>query len=190
MIFMEDDIIRSIEALRTGGIILYPTDTIWGIGCDATNEEAVRRIYKIKQREESKALLVLVDSFDCLCKYVNFIPEMAQHLVELSDKPLTIIYDNAVNLASNLLGENNSVGIRITNERFSHELCQRFRRPIVSTSANISGMPSPSNFSDISEQIKKQVDYIVKYRQDDHKNHSASSIIKLASDNTFKILRP
>ena len=140
--------------MREGGVILYPTDTIWGIGCDATNEDAVRRVYEIKQRQDSKAMLVLVDSSVKVDFYVRDVPEVAWDLIDLADKPLTIIYSGARNLAANLLAEDGSVGIRVTNEDFSKRLCQQFRKAIVSTSANISGQPSPKNFSEISEEVK------------------------------------
>ena len=147
--------------MREGGVILYPTDTIWGIGCDATNEDAVRRVYEIKQRQDSKAMLVLVDSSVKVDFYVQDVPEVAWDLIDLADKPLTIIYSGARNLAANLLAEDGSVGIRVTNEDFSKRLCQQFRKAVVSTSANISGQPSPRNFSEISEEVKSAVDYIV-----------------------------
>ena len=150
--------------MREGGVILYPTDTIWGIGCDATNEDAVRRVYEIKQRQDSKAMLVLVDSSVKVDFYVRDVPEVAWDLIDLADKPLTIIYSGARNLAANLLAEDGSVGIRVTNEDFSKRLCQQFRKAIVSTSANISGQPSPKNFSEISEEVKSAVDYIVGYQ--------------------------
>ena len=144
--------------MNEGGIILYPTDTIWGIGCDATNEDAVRRVYEIKQRSDSQAMLVLVDSAVKVDFYVRDVPEIAWDLIELADKPLTIIYSGARHLASNLVAEDGSVGIRVTDEEFSKRLCQQFRKAIVSTSANISGQPSPANFSEISEDIKSAVD--------------------------------
>ena len=151
-------------------MILYPTDTIWGIGCDATNEDAVRRVYEIKQRQDSKAMLVLVDSSVKVDFYVQDVPEVAWDLIDLADKPLTIIYSGARNLAANLLAEDGSVGIRVTNEDFSKRLCQQFRKAVVSTSANISGQPSPRNFSEISEEVKSAVDYIVGYRQEEMSN--------------------
>ena len=153
--------------MNEGGVILYPTDTIWGIGCDATNEEAVRRVYQIKQRSDSKAMLVLVDSPVKVDFYVQDVPEVAWDLIEVADKPLTIIYSGARNLASNLIAEDGSVGIRVTNEEFSKRLCQQFRKAIVSTSANISGQPSPANYSEITEELKSMVDYVVGYRQEE-----------------------
>ena len=175
--------------MSEGGVILYPTDTIWGIGCDATNEEAVRRVYEIKQRQDSKAMLVLVDSSVKVDFYVRDVPEVAWDLIDLADKPLTIIYSGARNLAANLLAEDGSVGIRVTNEDFSKRLCQQFRKAIVSTSANISGQPSPKNFSEISEEVKSAVDYIVGYRQEEMSNPKPSSIIKLDKGGVIKIIR-
>lgn len=188
--FTKEDIDKAISVMKSGGIILYPTDTIWGIGCDATNEKAVKRIYELKKREENKAMLVLLDDAGKLERYVDDVPEMAYQLNELSEKPITIIYDNVRNLASNLLGENNSVGIRISRDKFSQRLCAGLQRPIVSTSANISGLPTPAAFNEISDEIKQAVDYIVKYRQDDYAKHQASTVIKLSAGNVIKILRP
>ena len=175
--------------MREGGVILYPTDTIWGIGCDSTKEDAVRRVYEIKQRQDSKAMLVLVDSSVKVDFYVRDVPEVAWDLIDLADKPLTIIYSGARNLAANLLAEDGSVGIRVTNEDFSKRLCQQFRKAIVSTSANISGQPSPKNFSEISEEVKSAVDYIVGYRQEEISNPKPSSIIKLDKGGVIKIIR-
>lgn len=175
--------------MNEGGVILYPTDTIWGIGCDATNEEAVRRVYEIKQRSDSKAMLVLVDSAVKVDFYVQDVPEVAWDLIEVADKPLTIIYSGARNLPPNLLAEDGSVGIRVTNEEFSKRLCQQFRKAVVSTSANISGQPSPANFSEITEGLKSMVDYIVRYRQDETGHPKPSSIIKLDKGGVIKIIR-
>ena len=186
---MIEDIKKACQVIREGGVILYPTDTIWGIGCDATNEDAVRRVYEIKQRQDSKAMLVLVDSSVKVDFYVRDVPEVAWDLIDLADKPLTIIYSGARNLAANLLAEDGSVGIRVTNEDFSKRLCQQFRKAIVSTSANISGQPSPKNFSEISEEVKSAVDYIVGYRQEEMSNPKPSSIIKLDKGGVIKIIR-
>lgn len=183
---MIEDIKKACQVMREGGVILYPTDTIWGIGCDATNEDAVRRVYEIKQRQDSKAMLVLVDSSVKVDFYVRDVPEVAWDLIDLADKPLTIIYSGARNLAANLLAEDGSVGIRVTNEDFSKRLCQQFRKAIVSTSANISGQPSPKNFSEISEEVKSAVDYIVGYRQEEISNPKPSSIIKLDKGGVIK----
>ena len=186
---MEEDIKNCIEIMKKGGIILYPTDTIWGIGCDATNEAAVQRVYELKRRADNKAMIVLVDSADRLDHYVVDVPDMAYELIDVAVKPLTLIYDGAYNLAKNLLGENDSIGIRVSQERFSPELCAKFRKPLVSTSANISGAAAAATFAQISEEIKQGVDYIVKYRQNEKEPNSASNIIKLSSDGTFKIIR-
>lgn len=175
--------------MNDGGVVLYPTDTIWGIGCDATNPEAVQKVYEIKKRMDTKAMLVLVDSAVKVDFYVDDVPSIAWDLIELTDKPLTIIYSGARNLAPNLLAEDGSVGIRVTSEKFSYQLCQRFRKAIVSTSANISGQPSPANFSEISEEIKSAVDYIVNYRQDDTSRPTPSSIIKLDKGGIISIIR-
>ena len=175
--------------MNEGGVILYHTDTIWGIGCDATNEEAVRRVYQIKQRSDSKAMLVLVDSPVKVDFYVQDVPEVAWDLIEVADKPLTIIYSGARNLASNLIAEDGSVGIRVTNEEFSKRLCQQFRKAIVSTSANISGQPSPANYSEITEELKSMVDYVVGYRQEEMGHPKPSSIIKLDKGGVIKIIR-
>lgn len=186
---MIEDIKKACEVLRAGGLILYPTDTIWGIGCDATNEEAVKKVYELKKRSDNKAMLVLTDSPVKLETYVSEIPDIAWDLIEVADKPLTIIYSNAKNLAKNLLGEDGSVGIRVTNEEFSRRLCESFRKPLVSTSANVSGEPSPANFSEISEEVKNGVDYIVGYRQDDMQKASPSNIIKLGAGGLVQIIR-
>ena len=186
---MNEEIKKACQVMREGGVILYPTDTIWGIGCDATNEEAVRRVYAIKRRADSKAMLVLVDSAVKVDFYVQDVPEVAWDLIELADKPLTIIYSGARNLAPNLLAEDGSVGIRVTGEEFSKRLCQQFRKAIVSTSANVSGQPSPQNFSEISEDIKAAVDYIVDYRREETTQAKPSSIIKLDKGGVIKIIR-
>lgn len=175
--------------MQKGGVILYPTDTVWGIGCDATNEEAVRRVFEIKRRADSKAMLVLVDSPVKVDFYVDEVPEVAWDLIEMTTKPLTIIYDGARNLAHNLIAEDGSVGIRVTNEEFSKQLCFRFRKAIVSTSANISGHPAPSVFSEISDEIKKAVDYVVDYHREETGHPKPSGIIKLGKGGQIKIIR-
>jgi len=185
----KEDITNALETLRNGGIILYPTDTIWGIGCDATNHSAVKRVYDIKQREDSKSMLVLLENPNLILSYIEEMPEVAWDLIEFAEKPTTIIYDRAKNLAKNLIAEDGSIGIRITREPFTMQLIQRFRRPVVSTSANISGQPSPVNFDSISDEIKSKVDYIVKYRQEETQNPSPSSIIKLGVSGLIKIIR-
>jgi L-threonylcarbamoyladenylate synthase len=187
---MIDDIKAALEVLQKGGVILYPTDTIWGLGCDACNEEAVKRIYAIKNRIDSKSMLVLTENAALLERYVAEVPEIAYDLIELSEKPLTIIYDGAKNLAKNLIAEDGSIGIRLTTEAFSSDLIRRFKRPVVSTSANISGKPSPACFDEIEQEIIDAVDYVVKYRQDDTSKAVPSSIMKLGRGGEIKIIRP
>src|SRR5574344_1094260 len=184
-----EDIKAACEVMQKGGVILYPTDTVWGIGCDATNEEAVKRVYEIKKRQDSKALLVLVDSQVKVDFYAKDVPQVAWDLIEMTTKPLTIIYDQGRNLAENLLAEDGSVGIRVTSEPFSKQLCFRFRKAIVSTSANISGEKGAANFGEISQEIIDAVDYVVKYRQDDKSQPKPSSIIKLGNQGQIKVIR-
>ena len=185
----KEDIRRALEVMNQGGVILYPTDTIWGLGCDATNPEAVKRIYEIKQRTDAKALISLVDSETKVQFYVKEVPEVAWDVMELSERPMTVVFDGGRNLAPNLLAEDGSVAIRITKEAFSKELCMRMKRAVVSTSANISGQPAPRCFSEISEEIKKAVDYICTSRQDEPPTQTASSIIKLGAGGEVTIIR-
>ena len=185
----DKDIRAAIDVLRQGGTILYPTDTIWGIGCDATNPEAVRRVFEIKQREDSKALICLVDSPGRLQRYVRNVPDVAWDIIDLATKPTTVILNGASGLAPNLLAEDGSVGLRVTSEVFSQQLCYRFQKAIVSTSANISGQPSPQTFADISDQIKNSVDYVCLSRQRDTSRHDPSSIIKLTPDGVVTVIR-
>ncbi|MBO7302394.1 MAG: threonylcarbamoyl-AMP synthase [Bacteroidaceae bacterium] len=184
-----DEAKKCVEVLRKGGVILYPTDTVWGIGCDATNPEAVKRVFDIKKRADSKALLLMVDSADRLSRYVGTVPSVAWDLIELTTKPLTIIYDGARNLAPNLIAEDGSVGIRVTSELFSKELCYRFQKAVVSTSANVSGDPTPNNFGEISQEIIDAVDYVVNYKQLEKGNAKPSSIIKLTANGTVTVIR-
>lgn len=186
---IQEDIKKAIEVMRQGGVILYPTDTIWGIGCDATNEEAVRRVYEIKQRDDSKALICLVDSDARLQRYVRNVPDVAWQLIDCVEKPTTLILDGAVNLAPNLIADDGSIGIRITKEPFSHELCFRFQKAIVSTSANISGEPAAQNYRDIDPRIVEQVDYVCWSRRQEHQPHQPSSIIKLTEGGVVQIIR-
>lgn len=187
---MNEEIKKAIKVMAQGGVILYPTDTIWGIGCDATNAEAVAAVYKIKKRIDSKALICLVDNAVKIDFYVDTPPEIAFDLIEASDKPLTIIYDHARNLAPNLLAEDGSIAIRVTNEEVSHQLCSQFRKAIVSTSANVSGEPSPQCFDEISEEIRDAVDYILPLRQDERQKNKPSSIIKVGTSGVVKVIRP
>lgn len=197
----EEDIRKAVEVLRQGGVILYPTDTVWGIGCDATNEKAVKRVYEIKHREDSKALICLVDSDARLQRYVREVPDVAWQLIDavhapsLTDslakqsRPTTIILDGAINLAPNLIAEDGSIGIRITNEPFSKELCYRFQKALVSTSANISGEPAAQNYRDIAPEILEAVDYVCFSRRQEHKPHQPSSIIKIGKSGEVKVIR-
>lgn len=184
-----EDIRTAVQTMRQGGLILYPTDTIWGIGCDATNEEAVRRIFQLKRREDSKAMICLVDSANRMQRYLRQVPDVAWDLIEYADKPLTLILDGAVNLAPSLIAEDGSVGLRVTKENISHELCYHFERAVVSTSANISGEPSPACFDEISDEIKQGVDYIMRSRQNDLSKSKPSQIIKLGLDSRIQIIR-
>lgn len=186
-----DDIKQAVEVMNKGGVILYPTDTIWGIGCDATNEEAVQRVFNIKRRADSKALIALVDSDVRVQAYIRDVPEVAWQLIDVAEKPLTIVYDGARGLAPHLCAEDGSIAMRITQEAFSRALCARMRRPIVSTSANISGEPAPHCFADIEETIKREVDYVCTSRQDEKPdpNSQPSSIIKLGAGGLIKVIR-
>ena len=189
----EEDIKNAVEVLRKGGVILYPTDTVWGIGCDATNEEAVKRVYEIKQRDDSKALICLVDSDARLQRYVRNVPDVAWQLIdslkESDAKPTTLILDGAINLAPNLIAEDGSIGMRITQEAFSKELCYRFQKALVSTSANISGEPAAQNYCDIDPHILEAVDYVCWSRRQEHQPHQPSSIIRLRKDGQVEIIR-
>lgn len=184
-----DDMNNALATLQKGGVILYPTDTVWGIGCDATNANAVQRVYNIKHRCDAKSMLILVDSAARIPSYVREVPDMAWELIDITTKPLTIIYPRAKNLAPNLLAEDGSIGIRVTDELFSKTLCARFRRPIVSTSANISGCPTAASFARIDDEIKQAVDYVVRYRRQETTLPQPSSIIKLDIGNIIQIIR-
>lgn len=185
----EEDIRNAVDVLRKGGVILYPTDTVWGIGCDATNAEAVKRVYDIKRRDDSKALICLVDSDVRLQRYVRNIPNVAWDLIDAVTKPTTLILDGATGLAPNLVAEDGSVGIRITNEKFSHGLCFRFQKPIVSTSANISGEPTAQNYGDIAPELLDAVDYVCWTRRQEHLPHTPSAIIKLKANGEVAVIR-
>lgn len=187
--YNKEDLKKALDTLRSGGLILYPTDTIWGIGCDATNEEAVQKVFALKHRDDAKSLLLLVENAGRLASYMEQVPDLAWDIMEMSEKPISIIYDNAKNLAPSVIAEDGSVGIRVCEEPFVKALLQQFKKPIVSTSANISGEISPHLFSEISEQIKSDVDYIVVYRQEDTTRAVSSSIIKLGVDGSVKVIR-
>ena len=186
---MLNDLNKALTALQQGGIILYPTDTIWGIGCDATNEKAVKKIYRIKEREDSKSMLILVDGIEKISHYIETVPAKARELIEISDSPLTIIYPGAKNLAKNLIAEDGSVGIRIVKDEFCQKLLKQFEKPLVSTSANKAGQPPPASFSDIDKKIIESVDYSINWRQDDPIPGRPSSIIKLGIHDEIEIIR-
>lgn len=183
-----EDINRALKVLREGGIILYPTDTVWGLGCDATNAQAVEKIYRIKHRADSKSMLSLVGSEGQLQQWVDDIPETAWQLIDVAVHPLTIIYDSPRGIATNLIAEDGSAGFRITSERFSQELCLRLRCPVVSTSANISGEKTPHNFENIDNEIKDVVDYIVEHGRDNI-DSTPSNIIKVTRSGVITVIR-
>jgi len=183
------DIEKSLEILHQGGVILYPTDTVWGIGCDATNSTSVERIYSIKQRHEAQAMLSLVDGLEMLAAYVDDVPHIAVQLIEEATRPLSMIYPGAKNLAENLIAQDGSIGIRIVQEPFCRQLIKAFGKPLVSTSANISGKPTPDTFNEISDEIRDAVDYIVRWRQDDQQPTAVSSIIQLNMDGSYRVIR-
>ncbi|WP_445737998.1 L-threonylcarbamoyladenylate synthase [Mariniflexile sp.] len=185
---MQTEINKAIQVLKEGKLILYPTDTVWGIGCDATNEEAVSKVYELKQRADSKALICLVADDRMLKKYVKNIPEVALNIIDITDKPTTIIYDDAQNLASNLIAEDGTIAIRIPDDEFCFQLCRKLNGAIVSTSANVSGEPTPKSFKEISSAILKGVDYVVNLHHEKICN-KPSSIIKLSNNGVVKIIR-
>jgi len=184
-----DDIEKSLELLIQGGVILYPTDTVWGIGCDAVNSMSVERIYAIKHRNETQTMLALVDGFDALAAYVDDVPEIVVQLMEKAERPLSIIYPKAKNLAANLIAADGSIGIRIVQDPFCQQLIKAFGKPIVATSANISGQPTPCIFDEISGNIREAVDYIVRWRQDDQQPATASAIVRLNEDGSYQVIR-
>lgn len=184
-----DDVARAVDVIRKGGLVLYPTDTIWGIGCDATNPEAVEKIYRLKQRSDTKSMLALTHDVDSLYRLLRNVPETALQLLDVAVQPLTIIYDSPVGIASNLLAADGSVGIRVTTERFSRTLCRRAGVPIVSTSANVSGLPAPGIFNEISSEIIDGVDYVVEHGRESTQRHKPSAIIKVRDDETLTIIR-
>lgn len=180
---------EALAVLKNGGVILYPTDTVWGIGCDATDEKAVERIFKIKKRDDSKSLVLLANDLDMIARYIKEIPSIAIDLVEVNDAPMTIVYPGAQGLAPNTVAEDGSVGIRIPMNDFCKELVRKLRHPLVSTSANISGEPTPENFSEISPEIKEAVDYIVNPSLEANSTGKASQIIKLGLKGEVEIIR-
>lgn len=186
---MREEINKALEVLKNGGVILYPTDTVWGLGCDATNEEAVAKVNEIKGRPAEKSLIILLDTDNKLQSYVNEVPEVAYDLIEYAEKPLTVVFSNAKNLAPNVINADGSVGIRIPKHDFCQQLIQRFRKPIVSTSSNISGQPTPRFFDEISEEVKEAVDYIVDLEQENTTPKQPSTIVKLGPGGQFEFIR-
>ncbi|SIS89053.1 L-threonylcarbamoyladenylate synthase [Zobellia uliginosa] len=185
---MQKEIDQAINVLQQGGLILYPTDTVWGIGCDATNESAVKKIYDLKQREDSKALICLVANDAMLERTIEEVPDLAYDIMDLSIKPTTIVYDNPKGVAKNLIAEDNTLAIRVASDKFCRYLINKFKKPIVSTSSNISGRPTPKSFGEIDKVILKGVDYVVNL-QPEQKYAVPSAIIKLSSDGTVKVIR-
>ena len=186
---MDKEVTQAVEFLKNGKTILYPTDTIWGIGCDATNSAAIKKVVDIKKRTDNKAFIILLDDINKLNLYVVKVPDIAWDLVEFSEKPLTVIYPKGKNVAPELLGEDGSIAIRITKDDFCKKIIYKLQKPLVSTSANISNAPFKGNFSDINEEIKKQVDYTVNYKQTDKSNIPPSIIMQLGLDGEFKFIR-
>lgn len=186
---LKEEIEKALEIIKAGGIILYPTDTVWGIGCDATNEIAVEKIIKLKGRAENKSLIILLDNENRIESYVSDVPEIAYDLIEYAENPLTIVFSGAKNLASNVKNQDNSIGIRIVKHPFCQQLIHRFRKPIVSTSANLSGNPTPKNFHEIDEEIINGVDYVVNIEQEDLTPKKPSTIMKLEADGRFNFIR-
>lgn len=189
MIDFENDVTASLQALRTGGLILYPTDTIWGIGCDATDEAAVSKVFTLKQRPEAKSLVILLAEVRDLLKYVAHTPPDIAEMIAGFDRPTTVIYEGALDLAPNVINSDGTVAIRIVHDTFCRHLIKRLRKPLVSTSANISGQPSPASFVDVDAKIKEGVDYVVNYRQDDITPATPSRIIKLLKDGSVQVIR-
>lgn len=186
---IDEDIKHAVEAMKRGGVILYPTDTVWGIGCDATNRKAVERVYEIKRRADSKALILLLGNINDLPRYVDDVPEVARELLEVSVRPTTVIYDRSINLPDNVAAADGSIAIRVTADPFCRRLCRELRRPLVSTSANISGKPAAASFKDIDQEIINSVDYVAEHRRNDRSKAEPSIIIKISSDSTFEIIR-
>ncbi len=185
---MDQEIEKALEVLKRGGLILYPTDTVWGIGCDATNADAIDKVYALKKRAESKSMICLVHDFKMLNQFVEEIPEVAYDILKYAAKPTTIIYDDPIRVATNIIAEDNSLAIRVVNDPFSKKLIRKFRKPVVSTSANISGKATPLSFAEISEEIKSGVDYVVNFNQKE-KRGTPSAIIKLTLDGMVKVIR-
>lgn len=186
---LKDEVAKALKIIQEGGIILYPTDTIWGIGCDATNTEAIKRIYQLKQRDEAKSMIILLDTDNKLESYVRDVPDIAYDLIEYAENPLTLVMPGARNISPAIIAPDGSVGIRIVKHPFCEQLIQRLRKPLVSTSANVSGQPSPKNFGEISEEIVNGVDYVVDLEQHDMSQKKPSTIMRLEPSGKFEFLR-
>ncbi len=189
MVDFEDDIKKCISALQQGGTILYPTDTVWGLGCDATNEAAVEKVFAIKQRPKEKSMIILLADARDILQYVAAPPPDIIAIVESFEQPTTVVYDNALGFPDNVVNKDGSIAIRVTKDPFCKALIKRYRRPIISTSANISGQPAPSNYKIVDADIVKNVDYIVGYRQDDEVVHPPSRIVRVDDDGGIEVLR-
>lgn len=189
MDLLNTSIVQALPVLRKGGIILYPTDTIWGLGCDATNSDAIKRIYRLKNRVEKKSLIILVADLDMLTQYVSDPSRILLSYISSAEKPTTAIFKNAINLPEALVNEDGSIAIRIPKDDFCIQLIRELQKPLVSTSANISGEKSPQNFLEVSGEIKNGVDLIVQHRQDDHSKKAPSSIIKLNAEGEIEFIR-
>lgn len=186
---IDEQVEKALEVLKKGGIILYPTDTVWGIGCDATNAEAVDKVYKLKKSNDKKSMLVLVDKIDNVARYVGRVPDVAWELLEVAEKPLTLILPNGCGVAENLIPEEGTIGVRVPKHDFCQKLLRRLGRPLVSTSANVSGQPTPLTYSDISKDVVSGVDFVVDYRCEGNPTRAASSIIKLGESGQISIIR-
>lgn len=186
---LRDEVAKALKVVQEGGIILYPTDTIWGIGCDASNTEAVKKIYRLKQRDEAKSMIILLDTENRLESYIREVPSIAYELIEYAENPLTLVMPGAKNISPALISEDGSVGVRIAIHDFCRQLIQRLRKPIVSTSANISGRPSPQNFGQIDPEIIDGVDYVVDLEQHSMELKKPSTIMRLQPDGRFEFLR-
>lgn len=185
---MQSEINNALTTLKQGGLILYPTDTVWGIGCDATNYEAIEKIYKLKQRADSKSMICLVSDFKMLNQYIEEVPEVAYDILKYAIKPTTIIYDRPLHVAENLIAEDNTLALRVVRESFASQLLKKFKKPVVSTSANISGQKTPKSFKEISDEILKGVDYIVNL-PNAKSTKKPSAIIKLGNDGMVQVIR-
>lgn len=186
---LREEVTKALKVVQEGGIILYPTDTIWGIGCDASNTEAVQKIYQLKQRDESKSMIILLDNDNKLLSYVREVPDLAYDLIEFAENPLTLILSGAKNISPALINTDGSIGVRVVKHEFCQQLIQRLRKPLVSTSANISGKPSPKTFTAIDDEIINGVDYVVNLEQHDLQEKKQSTIMKLESDGRFNFIR-